>query len=181
MTRLKAIEPEKANGQLNELFETINSKMGFIPNVMRTMGNSPTVLEGYIAFDQALSKSSIGNDFNELIALTVASVNGCDYCNAAHSTLANKLGLDIQSIELAREAVSVDAKISAGLKFVKEVVLLKGQVSTMAVEKVKAAGYDDAAIVEIIAAIAINVLTNYLNNVAETTLDFPMASPFNKH
>lgn len=181
MARLKALEPDLASGKLKELFEAVNSKMGFVPNVMRTMGNSPTVLEGYLAFDQALSKSTIGNEFSELIALTVASINNCDYCNSAHTALADKLGTDIQSIELAREAVSVDSKISAGLKFVKEIVLLKGHVSTMAIEKVKMAGFDDTAIIEIIAAVAINVLTNYLNTIADTVLDFPKLAAINKH
>lgn len=181
MARLKALEPDQASGKLKELFAAVNTKMGLVPNVMRTMANSPTVLEGYLAFEQSLSKSSIGNEFNELIALTVAAVNDCDYCNSAHSFSAGKLGIDIQSVELAREAVSVDDKISAGLKFVKEITLLKGHVSEMAVEKVKKAGYDDTAIIEIIAAVAINVFTNYLNNAADTVLDFPKLSPINKH
>lgn len=72
--------------------------MGLIPNVMRTMGNSEIVLEGYMAFDKSLSQSSIGNEFNELIALTVAAINGCNYCIVLHSTLAGKLGLDVQSV-----------------------------------------------------------------------------------
>jgi len=174
MAHLKALDPDQAEGKLKELFNTVNDKMGLVPNVMRTMGNSPVILEGYLAFDQALSKSSIGNELNELIALSIATINNCDYCNEAHTFLAVKLGIDIQSIELAREAVSVDSKISAVLQFVKEAVLTNGHVSHMAVKKLKTAGYDDAAIIEIIAAVAVNIFTNYLNTIADTVLDIPI-------
>ena len=181
MAHLKTLDPNQAEGKLKELFDAVNYKMGLVPNVMRTMGNSSIVLEAYLASDQALSKSSIGRELNELIAITIATINECDYCNAAHTFLALKLGIDIQSIELAREAVSTDRKISAALQFVKEAVLFRGHTSTLGVEKLKTAGFDDAAIVEIIAAISLNVFTNYLNTIADTALDFPNFSSINQH
>ena len=38
----------------------------------------------------------------------------------------------------------------------------------------RAAGYDDAQIVEIVLHVALNTLTNYVNEVADTEVDFPI-------
>ena len=102
MTRLKALNPDEATGKSKELFDVVKSKMGSIPNMTRTMANSSAVLNGYLGFSSALSSASIGSKLSELIALTVANQNECDYCNAAHSFIGGKIGLDSTAIELAR-------------------------------------------------------------------------------
>jgi alkylhydroperoxidase family enzyme len=42
------------------------------------------------------------------------------------------------------------------------------------VQAVKAAGYTDAQVVEIVAHVALNTLTNYVNEVLGTEIDFPV-------
>lgn len=181
MTRLNALNPEEATGKSKELFDSIKSKMGLVPNMMRTMGNSTPVLEGYANFSKALGNASLGGKLSELIAIAIATANGCDYCNAAHTFVATKMGLDDQSIELARSSVSKDTKVNAALQFAKEVFESRGQVTNTAFVKIRAAGFDDAAITEIIAAVALNVFTNYINNAAQTEIDFPKLSPINQN
>lgn len=174
MARLIALSPDETTGKSKELFNAIHGKLGMVPNMMRTMGNSPAVLNGYLSLSGALNESSIGGKLNELIALTVANANGCDYCNAAHSYIGEKLvGIDVASIDAARYGQSKDTKIEAALIFAKEVVATRGQVATSDIEAVKAAGYNDAHVAEIIAAVALNIFTNYFNNVSETVVDFP--------
>ncbi|MBC7846955.1 MAG: carboxymuconolactone decarboxylase family protein, partial [Flavobacterium sp.] len=177
MTRLKALNPEEATGKSKELFDVVKSKMGIIPNVTRTMANSTAVLGGYLGFSSALSSASIGTKLSELISLTVANENGCDYCNAAHTFVSGKIGLDPTAIEQARSGFSSEAKIYAALEFTKEILATKGNVSDLAIEKVKNAGYGDGQISEIIGVIALNVFTNYFNNVAQTEIDFPVLAP----
>jgi alkylhydroperoxidase family enzyme len=41
------------------------------------------------------------------------------------------------------------------------------------VAALRAEGFDDASVVEIVVTVALNVLTNYVNNVAQTDIDFP--------
>ncbi|MGS2739027.1 carboxymuconolactone decarboxylase family protein [Sinomicrobium sp. M5D2P17] len=95
MQRIEALEPETATGKTKELFDEIQAKLGVVPAMMRTMGNSPVVLDGYLALNEALGKSSLGGKLGELIALTVANANRCNYCNAAHSFIGKKLlGID---------------------------------------------------------------------------------------
>ena len=95
MARLKALNPEQATGKTKELFDVVNSKMGMVPNMMRTMGNSPVALNAYLGFNAALNSASIGSKLGELIALTVASENGCNYCNSAHTYISPLIILDL--------------------------------------------------------------------------------------
>ncbi len=53
------------------------------------------------------------------------------------------------------------------------VALERGHVSDDAVRAVKDAGYSDAEVMEIVVHVALNTLTNYVNEVAQTEVDFP--------
>ncbi|CAN5414519.1 carboxymuconolactone decarboxylase family protein [soil metagenome] len=174
MARLKALNPEEVTGKTKVLFDGIKGKLGVVPNLMRTMGNSPSVLEAYLNFSGALSSSKIGGQLAELIALTVAKINNCQYCAAAHSYLASKVaGIDDQTIEKARNLEPIEPKIDAALTFAKLLVVNRGNVSNEELNTLKEAGYSDGEIAEIIAHVALNIFTNYINHVADTEVDFP--------
>ena len=113
----------------------------------------------------------------ERIALTVAQVNGCDYCLSAHTYLGLNLAkIDAAEIALNRKGGSSDAKANAAVGFAVRVTNARGNVSDADLQAVKAAGYTDAQIVEIIAVVAENVFTNFVNIVAQTEIDFPVVS-----
>ena len=174
MSRLTALNPETNTGQSKELFIAIRGKLGMVPNMMRTMGNSPAVLNGYLSFNAALAESSIGGKLGELIALTVANANSCEYCNAAHSFIGEKLvHIDSSSIANAREGKSADAKIQAALDFSRTIVEKRGLVTDGDVDTLKNAGYTEGGIAEIIAHVGLNLFTNYFNNAAKVVVDFP--------
>lgn len=177
MTRLKALDPQEATGRSKELFDGIQAKLGMVPNMMRTMGNSSAVLEGYLNLGDALGKGTLGGKLGELIALAVAEDNACNYCLSAHSFIGEKLAnIDTDSLHLAREGKNNDPKVEAALIFAKSLVEKGGRVSNSDVKAVKSAGYTDGAIGEIVAHVALNVLTNYFNNTAETEIDFPVVT-----
>ncbi|MDF0718229.1 carboxymuconolactone decarboxylase family protein [Muricauda sp. 334s03] len=174
MTRLQALDPKEATGRSKELFEGIQAKLGMVPNMMRTMGNSSVVLEGYLNLSEILGKGSLGGKLGELLALTVAENNACNYCLSAHSFIGEKLvGIDTETLETAREAINNDPKIAAALQFAKTLIEKNGRVSAEDVDTVKAAGYTDGAVGEIVAHVALNIFTNYFNNTANTDIDFP--------
>jgi uncharacterized peroxidase-related enzyme len=176
MTRLKALNPDEATGKTKELFNAIKGKLGSVPNMMRTMGNSPALLVGYLNFSGALSHGTLGAKTGELLALAVSENNSCDYCVAAHSYISEKLvHIDANSIQDARRANSADAKTEAALKFAIVLVAKKGLVNDSDVEAVKTAGFTEGEIGEIVGHVALNMLTNYFNNTANTELDFPAA------
>lgn len=177
MTRITALSPEQATGKSKELFNAIQSKLGMVPNMMRTMGNSSAVLEGYLNLSGALSHGTLGAKTGELIALAVAEANACDYCLSAHSFIGEKLvGIDPSSLSSAREGKSNNAKTQAALNFAVELVKTKGSVSDAQVKAVKDAGFTEGEIGEIVAHVALNIFTNYLNKAANTQIDFPVVT-----
>jgi alkylhydroperoxidase family enzyme len=175
MARLRTIHPDNADDKAKKLFNRVQNKLGRVPNMLRIMGNSPAVLEGYLSFSAALNENSIGGELNELIALTVANENGSDYCNSAHFYQGKKvLCLNIITLEHAIYGESYDSKINAALKFASEIIKTKGKVSDKMFKKIKSAGYNDTQISEIIGTVALNIFTNYFNSVALTEIDSPV-------
>jgi uncharacterized peroxidase-related enzyme len=148
-----------------------------VPNMMRTMGNSYAVLNGYLSFSGALGESKIGSRLGEQIALAVAEANKCAYCLSAHTFIGSKLlGIDADTIIASRSAETVDEKVNAALVFAQTLVHKKGLVNDHDVAAVREAGFADGEIAEIIAHTALNILTNYFNNTANTIIDFPGVS-----
>jgi len=179
MTRLKALSPDQTTGKTKELFTAIEGKLGMVPNMMRTMGNSSAFLEGYLNLSAALGTGTLGAKTGELIALTVAENNSCDYCLSAHTYIGAKLvKIDAESIEAARNGNATNTKTDAILKFAKVLVNKRGLVNDADVNDVKKAGATEGEVGEIIGHVALNILTNYFNNTAQTEVDFPVVKAF---
>lgn len=174
MERIPALPPERAAGKSKELYEVINKKLGMIPNMMRVMGNSPAVLNGYLSFSNALGQSSIGARICELIALAVSGRNNCIYCKTAHAFIAAKIyGIDPDTIQKAIKGKSDNKRVQAVLAFVIQLIENGGKVSDDFIHALKKEGFDIGAITEIIAYTALITLTNFINNASGAEVDFP--------
>jgi uncharacterized peroxidase-related enzyme len=176
MSRLPAINPEQATGQAHTLLQGIQSQLGFAPNIMRTMANSPAILKGYLDFSNALSKGNLSPKFREQVALAVSEVNDCRYCLAAHSAIGRSVGLSEEAIGDSRRGESPDTKEATALAFTRKVVLDRGWVTDEDVAKLRKVGFTEGDIVELIANISLTLFTNYFNHVAQTEVDFPAVS-----
>ncbi len=173
MPRLNAIDPKEATGKAKELLDGVKTKIGMVPNLMRTFANSPAALEGYLNFSGALGGGLLNAKLREKIALAVADANNCEYCLSAHTAIGKMVGLNENEIAASRRASSDDAKTNAALMFAHQIVAKRGEVDDTDVRTVRAAGFGDGEITEIVANVALNILTNYFNHVAQTVVDFP--------
>lgn len=173
MPRLTAMDPARATGKAKELLDGVQATLGVTPNLMRTMANSPAVLEAYLGFNTVLSRGRLGGKVREQIALAVAEANGCEYCLSAHTAIGKKIGLPEGELLTGRQWVSSDPKANAALEFARAILTHRGQVTDEDLNRVRNAGYGDTEIAEIVANVALNVFTNYFNLVAKTTVDFP--------
>jgi AhpD family alkylhydroperoxidase len=153
---------------------TAQQALGVTPNLFRVTAQSPAALEGLLGLNGALQRGKLPAKLREQIALRVAEKNRCDYCLSAHTVLGKHAGLAESDITAAREARAGDAKTAAALHFVSTVLAQAGGVSDADLASVRHAGYADGEIVEMVALIALNILTNYLNRVAATDIDFPV-------
>jgi uncharacterized peroxidase-related enzyme len=156
------------------LLQAVRKQLGSVPNLFRVVANSPAALEGYLGLNSALAKGKLDGATRERIALAVAQINGCDYCLAAHSYLATNVAkLDEAEIAANRSGSSYDPRSDAAVRFAVKVATERGHVANADLETVRAAGFGDAEIIEIVLHVALNTLTNYVNEVAETDIDFP--------
>jgi len=178
--RLKQIDPAQATGKVKATFDALQARLGQLPNLTRGLANSPAALEAYVAMKTALGAGSIDARFGKRIALATAEGNECDYCLSAHSHFGARLGLGEAEIAAARRGESSDPRISEGLRFAKLLTERRGRIEAADVDRVRAAGYSDGEIAELVAHVAVNVFTNYFNLVNVTSIDFPHVRPLAK-
>lgn len=173
MPRITPINPSTATGETAAHLDTCRKMFGGTPNLFTTAANSPVALGALLSLFANVGKSSFGAKVGELIAIAVAQSNACGYCLSAHSAIGASLGLTPTAIASARGAESADQPTVAALQLAVAINESRGHLDDAAIASARAAGITDAQIVEIVAHVALNVFTNYLNSVAETTIDFP--------
>jgi len=159
------------------MLQSVEKQLGVVPNLFRMVANSPAALEGYLGMSGALAKGRLPAPTRERIALAVAEINGCSYCLSAHTYLGKNLArLDDAEMLANRHGGSTDPNAAAAVRFAAKVAQSHGHVSDEDLSAVRLAGYDDGQIVEIVQHVALNVWTNYINEVAQTEIDFPVVS-----
>jgi uncharacterized peroxidase-related enzyme len=157
------------------LLEAVNRQLVTVPNLFRLVSTSPQALEGYLALSAALGKGALPAQTRERVALAVAEANGCDYCLSAHTYIGKTLAkLDDAEITANRNGASNDPKADAAVRFSVKVVRTRGHVEETDLEAVRAAGYTDAQVIELVQHVALNTWTNYVNEVFKTDIDFPL-------
>jgi uncharacterized peroxidase-related enzyme len=176
MSRLSAIEPNVATGKAKDLLTAVKGALGIVPNMTKVMANSPAVLEGYLGLSGALGKGLLDAKTREQLALVTSQENECDYCLSAHTAIGKMVGLTPEQIVEARSGHGKDVRTTAALTFSRRVLETRGQIVDADLAAVREAGYGDGEIAEIIAHVALNVLTNYFNNAAQVDIDFPKVS-----
>lgn len=173
MARLNLVEREQATGKAKELLDGVQQGLGMTPNLVKVMANAPAVLQTYLSASSALAGGVLPGPIRERIALRVAELNQCEYCVSAHTMLGAKAGLSQAETVASREGGSNDATANAVLALVTAIVKKQGRVSRVELEAARNAGLGDAEIVEVVGHVAVNTLTNYLNRLAGTEVDFP--------
>ena len=177
MSRISTPAVEQAPQASKSLLASVQKQLGTVPNLFRIVSNSPAALEAYLGFSGALGKGALAAPTRERIALAIAQANGCSYCLSAHTYPAHKVArLDVAEITANRNGVSNDVKADVAVRFAAKLVHERGQVSEAEIAALKHVGYSDGEIVEIIARVALNVFTNYLNEALKTEIDFPVVS-----
>lgn len=173
MARLAPIDPKSATGKAKEIFDGPLAGKHF--NMFKSMANSPAALQAYLGMSGALGHGLLDGKEREVVQLAIGSLNGCDYCLAAHTAIGKSVGLsEDQTIEARRGAMK-DTKLNALAKFAGAIHEKKGHVSDQDLAAIRAAGYSDGHIAEVVAGYALALYTNYFNHVAEPAIDFPPA------
>ncbi|QOV90689.1 carboxymuconolactone decarboxylase family protein [Humisphaera borealis] len=173
MSRLPIQDLQSTTGPNKQIYDALQKMLGTVPNMARVMGNSPAVLQAWAQFNGTLGSAKLPAKTREQIALLTAENNACDYCLSAHTAIGKLVGLKQDEIDAARDGLSGDARTSASLAFAQAVIDSKGGVSDDDFAAAKEAGLSDAELAEVVAAVALNVFTNYFNRAFGVDVDFP--------
>ncbi|CAB3653420.1 carboxymuconolactone decarboxylase [Achromobacter denitrificans] len=173
MSRVPLIDANITTPDRKALLEQIHGAFGATPNMFRAVANSPAALKSMWGAFGALGEGVIPAKLGEQIAVAVADRNGCEYCLAAHTALGRKAGASAEEMSAAQGGNAADPKTAAALRFALKLVEARGQVGDADVQAVRAAGFGDQEIVEILAHVALNLFTNYVNVAFAVPVDFP--------
>jgi uncharacterized peroxidase-related enzyme len=173
MSRITVIEKDNANPEQKQLLDAIQSQLGMVPNFLKVFANSPAALRAFLGLHGIASEGSLDPATRERLALALAEQNACQYCVSAHSAIGRKAGLDGAEIEANRSGTSLDSKAAAAVKFALALSEHKGKVTTAEILEVRAAGYSESDIVEIITHVGMNILTNIVGKASQIEIDFP--------
>lgn len=173
MPRIAPIDTTKADSGVQATLSAVKAKVGMVPNLFTTFARAPAVLHGYLAFSDSLSKGVLTAKQREIISLTVAQANECHYCLSAHTLMGKGAGLSAEAIRKAREGRGENPADDAVAILAATMLASRGQVSDADIAVARKAGLTDAHILEVVAGVALNVLTNFTNNVCQTEVDFP--------
>lgn len=173
MNRVPLVERTAASGDAKTLLDQIHSAFGVTPNMFRAVANSSAALKSLWGAFGALGSGVLGAKLAEKIAVAVADRNACEYCLAAHTALGQKAGATADEMRAAQNAESSDPRTRAALHFARKLVNERGQVGEVDVQALRSAGFSNEEIVEIVAHVALNLFTNYVNVAFAVPVDFP--------
>ena len=173
MSTIQPLIPAEADPAIARILDAVRGKLGMLPNLIATLAHAPAALNAYLGLSEMLAGGRLTARQREIVALAVAQTNACEYCLSAHTQLARHAGLDDEQIRDAREArggTTLDAAIAG---YAAQLARQRGRLSPGEVQSLRRQGLDDALLIEVIAHVVLNQLTNFTNHVAGTEVDFP--------
>ncbi len=176
MALINPVQLESAESAVAEKLKAVQAKIGRVPNVVATLANSPVALGQYLASSEALGKGRLNQRQREIIALQIAQINQCQYCLSAHTAIGAGAGLTEKDIRDARSGILSDSFENAIATIAAKLVHQKGFLTKEDLAEAGQSGIDHSLVIEIIANVVHNTLTNYTNHVAQTDIDFPTVS-----
>lgn len=159
--------------------EGAQKSLGFVPNMYAGMANSPGLLDTYLQGYQLFrDESGFTPAEQEVVFLTISRTNGCHYCVAAHSFIADQMSKVPSAVtDAIRDGREIpDAKLGALSAFTRTLVETRGLPTHRDVDGFLSAGYSERQVLEIILAIAVKTLSNYSNHLFHTPVDAMFAS-----
>lgn len=174
MPYIPALSRDAVSPSVGATLDAVRAKLGTLPNMFRTFAHTPVALNGYMQLSAATAAGTLNAKQREQIALAVSQSNDCGYCLAAHGAIGKMVGLSDAQVMQARNGQADSPRDVAVLTLARRIVETHGHVPIVELDAFKAAGFDDAAILEVLTNVVLNIFTNYTNHIAGTEIDFPV-------
>lgn len=174
MPRIVPVVSSNVDPKVATTLSQVKANLGMVPNLFATLAHSPVALDGLLALSKTLSRGRLSAAQREIVALAVGQENECQYCLSAHTAMAKAQGVSEEDALMARTGDGVNPFERALASFAKKIVRQRGHVSDEDIANARKAGIDDGLMMEIVAHVAANTLTNYANELAGSEIDFPV-------
>lgn len=178
MARLTVHTTDTAPKEAKERIEAVQKANGFIPNLIGVLANSPQALAFYQEIGKLNSSNSLTPEEVEVVQITAAAHNGCDFCVAGHTKISTlRLKMSPTVLQALRHRTNIDdnPKYQALAQFTMQIIDKRGQVSDEELGTFKSAGYNDQNVLDVIMGVALATLCNYANNVGKTDINPELA------
>lgn len=174
MSQFKVPTREEVSESNQAIFDSLNKGLGFVPNLYAYYAKNETALGDYLALQNR--KSTLSAKEREVINLVTSEINGCRYCQSAHTALGKMNGFsEDQILELRGGEASFDSKLDALVKFTASVVENRGKATQKSKDAFFAAGYTEVNLIDVVIIVGDKVISNYIHNLAGFEIDFPVA------
>ncbi len=174
MSQFNVPTREEVSINNQEIFDSLKSKLGFVPNLYAYYAKSETALADYLAFQNR--KSSLKAKEREIVNLVVSQFNNCKYCLSAHTLLGKMNGFtEEQVLEIRKGTATFDTKLDVLAKTTKAIVENKGRIETSQKEVFFTAGYTEENLIDLVVVVGDKTISNYIHNLAGFEIDFPVA------
>jgi len=168
---IAAVEDDATlDGVQQEVFEAARRRFSFVPDVVRVLARRPLVAKAQSELrDQLLSDElSIGRRRAELISLAVSGINDCVYCGTAHAGTMVARG-DLTPEQAAQafkdwRALELADDDRAMLEFAEKLTFQPAQIDQSDIDALRAAGFDDFGIYDIVLVTAYRNFINRVND-----------------
>jgi uncharacterized peroxidase-related enzyme len=174
MTRISPIVLSNVDTKVAATLSQVKASLGMVPNLFATLAHAPVALDGYLSLSKTLLHGRLSARQREILALAIGQENECQYCLSAHTVMAKAAGVSEADALKARGGDGEDPLERALASFAKKIVHQRGHVADEDIENARQAGIDDGLMMEVVATVALNTLTNYANELAGTEIDFPV-------
>ncbi len=175
MNNLKVLSREEVAVGTQGVYDALESKVGMVPNLYAATANSSKALNALLTLGENLSGGEFSGKETEAIALSAGEANSCGYCLSAHTAIGKMNGFSEEETLQLRTGEIEDKKLNSLSKLVRNIVITRGKPAQIIIDKFFNLGYSKAALTEVIGHVALNTFTNYINHIANTPIDFPLA------
>ncbi|SDK04669.1 carboxymuconolactone decarboxylase family protein [Streptomyces indicus] len=171
MPRMNRLTPDTAVGASRELLGELVARHGHVGDMVATMAHSPAVLGGYLQLSRAMGRAKLDRRISERISIAVQAQQGCGLCLDAHVGAARALGIDEEEIERAHLGTSQDPAVAALIALGLQVYREPASITDDQIAALRAYGYSDRAIADVVGVVSLNILTGAFNLLAGLTPD----------
>ncbi|TDR77883.1 carboxymuconolactone decarboxylase family protein [Paludibacterium purpuratum] len=175
MSSFQLRTPETADDLAQPVLQTFKKQYGTIPNFYAGLAIDGATLCGYLSFEQHIEAHCLLTpEQREMISLAVANHNGCQYCVSGHTFSAKKMGFDQSACADIQQGIAQSPTDQLVLDVALEALRNQGRLSAETLNKCREAHFSDAMLLQIYAWVGINTFSNWINNLVEPKIDFPL-------